>query len=179
MSCHLQGEINYLKHYTDVKVVMTINNLIKSNSILFHNYYMFWMKDDHRSYIRNFWSCEKKARKKFRLWRDSHPWPLWYRWSALPIKLTSQLRASRWIISLWKGVAEVKGSNHVQDWIFSGFLFATAKAAYITTMIILHLILHSAVYIYDFHIFITLLHVCQERIKGTEKASPTHTLFRR
>ena len=34
---------------------------------------------------------------------------------------------------------------------FSGFLFAAAKVAYITAMI---LILHSAVHIYDFHTFI-------------------------
>ena len=40
---------------------------------------------------------------------------------------------------------------------FSGFLFATAKVVYITAMIILHLILHSAVHIYDFHIFKTLV----------------------
>ena len=38
---------------------------------------------------------------------------------------------------------------------FSGFLFATAKVAYITPMIILHLILHSAVHIYGFRIFVT------------------------
>ena len=31
------------------------------------------MKDDHRSYIRNFCSCKKKAWKKFRLVRDSNP----------------------------------------------------------------------------------------------------------
>ena len=37
---------------------------------------------------------------------------------------------------------------------FSGFLFATAKVACRTAMIILHLILHPAVHIYDFHIFI-------------------------
>ena len=30
------------------------------------------------------------------------------------------------------------------------------QVAYITAMITLHLILHSAVYIYDFHIFSTL-----------------------
>ena len=36
---------------------------------------------------------------------------------------------------------------------FSGFLFATAKVAYITAMIILHLILHSAV-----HIIFTYIH---------------------
>ena len=39
---------------------------------------------------------------------------------------------------------------------FSCFLFTTAKVAYITAMITLHLILHSAVHIYDFHIFSTL-----------------------
>ena len=53
-------------------------------------------------------------------------------------------------------IAEVKGSNpYMKPDFFSGFLFATAKVAYITAMIILHLILHSAVHIYDFHIFIT------------------------
>ena len=39
---------------------------------------------------------------------------------------------------------------------FSGFLFATAKIAYITAMIFIHMILHSAVHIYVIHIFITL-----------------------
>ena len=38
---------------------------------------------------------------------------------------------------------------------FLGFLFATAKVAYITARIILQIILHSALHIYDFHIFIT------------------------
>ena len=37
---------------------------------------------------------------------------------------------------------------------FSGFLFATAKFASITAMIFFHLILHPAVLIYFFHIFI-------------------------
>ena len=39
-----------------------------------------------------------------------------------------------------------------------GFLFATTKVAYVTAMIlinILHIILQSAVHIYNFHIFIT------------------------
>ena len=38
---------------------------------------------------------------------------------------------------------------------FSGFLFATAKVAYSTAMIFIHIIIHSAVHKYDFHIFIT------------------------
>ena len=49
-----------------------------------------YMKEDHRSCRRNFCSCEKKAwKKKFRLLRDSNPWPLRYRCSALPFELTS------------------------------------------------------------------------------------------
>ena len=36
-------------------------------------------------------------KEKFRLVWDSNPWPLRYRCSALPIKLTSQLGAARWI----------------------------------------------------------------------------------
>ena len=36
------------------------------------------MKEDHRSYRRNFSSCV----------RDSNPWPLRYRCSALPVELT-------------------------------------------------------------------------------------------
>ena len=38
---------------------------------------------------------------------------------------------------------------------FLGFLFATAKVASATAMIFFHIILHPAVLIYDFHIFIT------------------------
>ena len=41
-------------------------------------YYMNYMKEDHRNYRRNFCSCEKKAEKKFRLFRDSNyiiPYP--------------------------------------------------------------------------------------------------------
>ena len=40
---------------------------------------------------------ESLQKKKFRLERDSNPWPLRYRCSALPIKLTSQLGVGRWI----------------------------------------------------------------------------------
>ena len=59
------------------------------------------MKDDRRSFIRNFCSCKKKARK----------------------------------------------TSDVFFFFFSGFLFGTAKVAYIK-MIILHLILHSAIHIW-------------------------------
>ena len=42
---------------------------------------------------------------------------------------------------------------------FSGFRFATAKVASITAMIYFHIILHPAVHIYNYHIFITSLGV--------------------
>ena len=41
------------------------------------------------------------------------------------------------------------------DKFISGLLFATAKVASITAMILFHIILHPAVLIYDFHILIT------------------------
>ena len=46
-----------------------------------------YVKEDHCSFIRNFCSCEKKAwkEKKFRLVRDSNPWPLWYQCSAVQL----------------------------------------------------------------------------------------------
>ena len=56
-----------------------------------------YMKEDHHSYIRNFWSCEKKAWKKFRLVRCT-------------------------------GIAEVKGSNPVQAWIFFRLSFRNCKS---------------------------------------------------
>ena len=43
------------------------------------------LKEDHRSYIHTLCSCKNKAWKKFRLVRDSNPWPLRYQCSALPI----------------------------------------------------------------------------------------------
>ena len=43
----------------------------------------------------------------------------------------------------------------------SGFLSATAKNAYVTAMISPHVILHSAVHIYDFQILITLYTLCR------------------
>ena len=46
------------------------------------------MKDDHRSYINTqLLQLGKESLKKFRLVRDSNPWPLRYWCSALPIKL--------------------------------------------------------------------------------------------
>ena len=90
-----------------------------------------YMNVDHRSCRRNFCSCEKKAwKKKFRLVRDSNPWPLRYRCSALPIKLTSQLGAGRWnwfVVNLWKD-DEVKGSNPAQAWIFFRLSFRSCES---------------------------------------------------
>ena len=62
-----------------------------------------YLKEDHRSCICNSIMQLRKegkpAKKKFRLVRDSNPWHLRYWRSALPIKLTSQLGAGRWISS--------------------------------------------------------------------------------
>ena len=67
----------------------------------------------------------------------------------LPVGLLAQL------VERCTGIAEVKGSNPVQAGILSGLLFAAAKVTSITAMIFFHIILHPAILIYDFHLFIT------------------------
>jgi len=52
---------------------------------------------DHRSYIHNLSSCEIKAEKKFRPERDSNPWPLWYRCSALFVSIPIEGERWKWI----------------------------------------------------------------------------------
>ena len=76
------------------------------------------MKDDHCSYMHNFYSWEKKAWKKFRLVRDSNP-------------LTSAILVHRY--RRGQGNESRTSRN-----FFSGFFFATAKVVYITAIIILH-----------------------------------------
>ena len=76
--------------------------------------------------------AKRTPEKKFRLVRDSNPWPL-YRCSALGLRVRILYKPE----------------------FFSGVLLATAKVAYVTTMIILHLILLSAVHIYDLYTFKT------------------------
>ena len=70
-----------------------------------------------------------------------------------------QRPAPSWLVSLISRALHRHRTSRVRiphkTELFSGFLCATAKVAYITAMIILHLILHSAVHIYDFHTFIT------------------------
>ena len=59
-----------------------------------------YTKEDHRSYIYTQLLQLRKdsLEKKIRLVRDSNPWPLRYRCSALPIlHCKSQLGAGRWI----------------------------------------------------------------------------------
>ena len=54
-----------------------------------------------------------------------------------------------------KQLYERRSSHAVIDATAQGFLFPAAKAASITAMNFLHIILHPSVLIYDFHIFIT------------------------
>ena len=69
-------------------------------------------------------SCEIKAWKRFRPERDSNPWPLRYRCSAVPIELSSQLGVSH------IGIAEVMGSNPVQACFFFQVLISQLPVLY-------------------------------------------------
>ena len=64
------------------------------------------------------------------------------------------LHFARFFIS----IAEVKGSNPIQVWIRLSFRKFCKSCVYKVATIILHLILHSAVHIYGFHIFKTYVY---------------------
>ena len=57
---------------------------------------------------------------------------------------------------------------------WSNYLLATAKVAHITEMIFIHIILHSPIHIYDFHIFITL---SAELFTSTERVLTQRSIF--
>ena len=81
-----RATFEYLENYEYLKIICVnygVNN---------------YMKEDYRSYIHNFCSCEKKDWKKFRLVRDSNN----PKRSAIPAlyQLTSQLGVGLWIGSL-------------------------------------------------------------------------------
>ena len=79
----------------------------KSRNFFTTNSSVTYMKDDHHSYRRNFCSCEKKAWKKFRFVRDTDPWPLRYRCSALPVEPTGSRSLNWFVIIPWKDDDEV------------------------------------------------------------------------
>ena len=65
---------------------------------------------------------QTESLKKFRLVQDSNPWPLRYR---------CRQPAPSWLVSLIEcctGIAEVKGLNHVQAWIFFRLSFRNCKS---------------------------------------------------
>ena len=72
--------------------------------------------------------------------------------------------APSWLVSLIGRALHRYRSARVQipykPEFFSSFLFATTKVAFFTAMIILHLILHVGVHIYDFRKFKTLYSLC-------------------
>ena len=70
----------------------------------FSNYMIKWRYERSSRLIRNLSNCEREAWKKFRLQRDSNPWPLRYRCSALPTEL--------WSHNCWEQVNFVGPSCH-------------------------------------------------------------------
>ena len=73
-----------------------------------------WRHERSSRLIRNLSNCEREAWKKFRLQRDSNPWPLRYRCSALPTEL--------WSHNCWEQVNFLYGFPvFILYWIFFRF----------------------------------------------------------
>ena len=74
-----------------------------------------WRHERSSRLIRNLSNCEREAWKKFRLQRDSNPWPLRYRCSALPTEL--------WSHNCWEqvnfsgSIMPLRVIQHYSDWV--------------------------------------------------------------
>ena len=75
----------------------------------------YWRHERSSRLIRNLSNCEREAWKKFRLQRDSNPWPLRYRCSALPTEL--------WSHNCWEqvnfsgSIMPLRVIQHYSDWV--------------------------------------------------------------
>ena len=121
-----------------------------------------YMKEDHRSYRRNFCSCEKTV-------RHSNPRPLRYLCSALPLIIILsrvynepiQRPAPSWLVSsIGRALHRYRRGQGFESRtsldFFSGFLFATAKVTSITAMVFFRISNSLPCSSQnDFHIFIT------------------------
>ena len=78
-------------------------------------YSIIWRHERSLRLIRNLSNCEREAWKKFRLQRDSNPWPLRYRCSVLPTEL--------WSHNCWEqvnfsgSIMPLRVIQHYSDWV--------------------------------------------------------------
>ena len=147
-----------------VVVMMVITVIIISYRQLLHynNYNNLCCYERSSRLIRNLSNCEREAWKKFRLQRDSNPWPLRYRCSALPTELWSH---NCWeeaapnscgfrpapnscgfiaqLVEHCTGIAEVTDLNPAEAWIFFRLLFRNCLNCVSTAKIFHNVITHN------------------------------------
>ena len=102
-------------------VLSHLNQHLSTNSILSYSDWVCtavmskWRHERSSRLIRNLSNCEREAWKKFRLQRDSNPWPLRYRCSALPTEL--------WSHNCWEqvnfsgSIMPLRVIQHYSDWV--------------------------------------------------------------
>ena len=95
-----------------------------------------WRYERSSRLIRNLSNCEREAWKKFRLQRDSNPWPLRYRCSALPTEL--------WSHNCWEQV-NFSGRNIVGPNMPSRSILVDATLLGLTRCVRLHAWNHNNV----------------------------------
>ena len=157
--CYQPGSLNHVDPYFVQEHVVLL--LVLTHSVIGRTSSSYWkgyyMKEDHRSYLTQLLQLRKEILKKFRLVRDSNPWPLRYRYSVLPIErfngllpvgLLAQLVARA--LHRYRRGPRVRISYKPE--FFLDF-FATAKVASISAMIFFHIILHPAVLIHMIFIY--------------------------
>ena len=93
-------KVNHLLRDPDLKFkldLLLLERYIKKVTILLKKLNEGWSSQLYTQLLQ---LRKESQKKKFRLVRDSSPWSLQYQCNALPIKLTSQQGADRWIGSL-------------------------------------------------------------------------------
>ena len=110
------------------------------------------MKNDPRSYDRNFYNCVKKPEKNSGLQRGLNPWP------------ASQRGFIAQLVEPRTGIARSRVQAPLKSWIFFRLLYAIVKIAIITARIILHLISYPQ-FTYDlFHMHHSLTYLSREHM---------------
>ena len=90
-------------------------NICTVYTVMKYKFFQYWRYERSSRLIRNLSNCEREAWKKFRLQRDSNPWPLRCRCSALPTEL--------WSHNCWEqvnfsgSIMPLRVIQHYSDWV--------------------------------------------------------------
>ena len=115
ISGYLNRQVSMIPRFHCFRFIKLLRGTVEIFLIIVDNCTMLWRYERSSRLIRNLSNCEREAWKKFRLQRDSNPWPLRYRCSALPTEL--------WSHNCWEqvnfsgSIMPLRVIQHYIDWV--------------------------------------------------------------